>query len=343
MMAAITVSLPTLQIIAPVSNTPADVSFEALLMAAPAPAKPAAQTSPGTVSVSDTELGNATLIAPSNSLDPVMTAGLMPLNLQTDVSIPKEEYDALIPVELFAINAPVAIPIAPTPQPTFQLPSLKASSRNGVASMPVMAKLVTDGIKIDTGPHEVLHPIPDFPPLELPSPPTSLLSIAPVSFDPVNDAGFSIQTHIMQPFVERQLDLVRNTAWLNDLARDIALTGKATDHISFALLPEKLGRLDVDLATSQGALSVKLTASSDDAARIIAAAQPRLVEELRGQGVRIASTDVLCDGAQSHHQPQPQSQQKHPPYADNHRTEYSHPDGHQKRPKSPARPNGRFA
>ena len=109
--------------------------------------------------------------------------------------------------------------------------------------------------------------------------------------------------------VERQLDLARDSRWLDDLARDIVSVGERSDRLSFRLMPAQLGRLDVDVSTSDSGLSVRIATTSDAAAQIVTAAQPRLIDELRGQGVRIAGTEVSSGGTQS--QSQGQQHQQH--------------------------------
>jgi flagellar hook-length control protein FliK len=107
--------------------------------------------------------------------------------------------------------------------------------------------------------------------------------------------------------VERQLDLARDSRWLDALARDIVAVAETPDRLSFRLSPPQLGRLDVDLSASDNGLSVRMNASSEAATQIIAAAQPRLIDELRNQGVRVAEAQVSTG---SGGQPQGQNQQQ---------------------------------
>jgi flagellar hook-length control protein FliK len=93
-------------------------------------------------------------------------------------------------------------------------------------------------------------------------------------------------------FVELQLDLARDGRWLDQLANDIAAAATGDDQLSFRLVPERLGKLDVDLSRSETGMSVRMSASTDEARSVISAAQPRLVEELRSQGIRVAETQV---------------------------------------------------
>jgi flagellar hook-length control protein FliK len=107
--------------------------------------------------------------------------------------------------------------------------------------------------------------------------------------------------------VERQLDLARDSRWLDALARDIVAVAETPDRLSFRLSPPQLGRLDVDLSASDSGLSVRMNASSEAATQIIAAAQPRLIDELKNQGLRVAEAQVsTSNGGQSQGQNQQQ-------------------------------------
>ncbi len=108
--------------------------------------------------------------------------------------------------------------------------------------------------------------------------------------------------------VDRQLDLARDSRWLDALARDIVAVAEAPDRLSFRLSPPQLGQLDVDLSSSDSGLSVRMNASTEAAAHIVAAAQPRLIDELKSQGVRVAEAHVFTGGGGSQGQGQPQQQ-----------------------------------
>ena len=139
--------------------------------------------------------------------------------------------------------------------------------------------------------------------------------------------------------VERQLDLARDTRWLDELARDIVSVGERSDRLSFRLMPAQLGRLDVDVSTSDSGLSVRIATTSDAAAQIVTAAQPRLIDELKGQGVRIAGTEVSSGGTQSQGQGQ-QHQQQH---GAEHMIEYARRAFGAIDDTNLTRPSGRFA
>jgi Flagellar hook-length control protein FliK len=137
------------------------------------------------------------------------------------------------------------------------------------------------------------------------------------------------------PLTERYLDLARDSLWLDSLTRDIVAAGMDQDRLSFRLRPENLGRLDVDLAQMNGDLSVQITASTDDAAKIVAAAQPRLFEELRAQGIRVSGGDVTS----SHHQQSGQSLPGRPAAPIEHSTSSYEENDQSQTPRS----DGRFA
>lgn len=92
---------------------------------------------------------------------------------------------------------------------------------------------------------------------------------------------------------ERQLDLVRNEQWLGELARDIASSADDNHKLNFKLMPPQLGRLDVDLSRSHHGLSLTIRTETESAQAILTAAQPRLVEEMRAQGLKLADTQMF--------------------------------------------------
>jgi flagellar hook-length control protein FliK len=93
---------------------------------------------------------------------------------------------------------------------------------------------------------------------------------------------------------ERTLDLSSDDAWIEQLAADIAATKSASGDISFRLMPRHLGRLDVSMIAGDEGVSVKLDTQHEATATIVTAAQTRLADDLRQQGVRVADTQVTC-------------------------------------------------
>lgn len=95
-----------------------------------------------------------------------------------------------------------------------------------------------------------------------------------------------------QAVPEHWLDMHGDDAWIEQLAKDIAATKSATGDISFRLMPRHLGRLDVSMMQSEQGVSVHMDTQHEQTAAIVTAAQGRLVDELRQQGVRVAGADV---------------------------------------------------
>jgi flagellar hook-length control protein FliK len=97
--------------------------------------------------------------------------------------------------------------------------------------------------------------------------------------------------------IDRQLDLFRNEQWLGELAHDIASTSGDNNRLSFRLMPHQLGRLDVDVTRSHNGLSLAIHTESDSAQAILSAAQPRLADEIRAQGLKLADTQMFSGDA----------------------------------------------
>ncbi|AMU92071.1 hypothetical protein ATM17_23950 [Sphingopyxis macrogoltabida] len=107
-------------------------------------------------------------------------------------------------------------------------------------------------------------------------------------------AGAIAEAAAAAPVAERVLDLTSDDAWIEQLARDIAATKSQSGDISFRLMPRHLGRLDVAMRQDEGGVSLKLDTQHEATATVVHAAQGRLVEDLRQQGVRVAGAEVTC-------------------------------------------------
>lgn len=105
---------------------------------------------------------------------------------------------------------------------------------------------------------------------------------------------------------ERVLDMDSDGAWIDQLARDIAATKSDSGDISFRLMPRHLGRLDVAMQMGDEGVSLKMDTRHEATATIVTAAQGRLVEELRQQGVRVAGAEVTCTPGETGRQSQGQ-------------------------------------
>lgn len=113
---------------------------------------------------------------------------------------------------------------------------------------------------------------------------TGTVNASPVSAASAPEAAQAVPEH--------WLDMHGDDAWIEQLAKDIAATKSATGDISFRLMPRHLGRLDVSMMQSEQGVSVHMDTQHEQTAAIVTAAQSRLVDELRQQGVRVAGADV---------------------------------------------------
>ncbi|MBK7283563.1 MAG: flagellar hook-length control protein FliK [Sphingomonadales bacterium] len=62
-------------------------------------------------------------------------------------------------------------------------------------------------------------------------------------------------------------------------------------------MPHQLGRLEVDVSRSHNGLSLSIQTESDSAKAILSAAQPRLADEIRSQGIKLADTQMFSGDA----------------------------------------------
>ena len=118
----------------------------------------------------------------------------------------------------------------------------------------------------------------------------------------------------------RHLDLARDNQWLDRLARDISAAATQQGHLKFQLNPEHLGALTVEIANSAAGTAIRLTADTDQARNILADAQPRLLAEVRAQGLRVAESHVDLNqqgggSSASAQGQQRQSSEDHKPFA----------------------------
>ena len=118
----------------------------------------------------------------------------------------------------------------------------------------------------------------------------------------VADAAAPVQ------LAERVLNMDSDGAWIDQLARDIAATRSDSGDISFRLMPRHLGRLDVAMQMGDEGVALKMDTHHEATATIVTAAQGRLVEDLRQQGVRVAGAEVTCTPGEAGRQSQGQSQ-----------------------------------
>jgi flagellar hook-length control protein FliK len=145
--------------------------------------------------------------------------------------------------------------------------------------------------------------IPAAPPTPAPNPLVAVQAALATMGDATPDPAHAIAstndaatTPIAERVMGHQLDLARDSAWLDRLARDIAGSADSDGPMRFRLHPDTLGQMRVELSQSDRGTSVRLTVETETARSLVADAQPKLVAEARAQGVRIAETHVDLAG-----------------------------------------------
>lgn len=144
------------------------------------------------------------------------------------------------------------------------------------------------------------------------------------------------------PVAERVLDLASDDGWIDRLAADIAATKSQSGDISFRLMPRHLGRLDVAMLAGDEGVTLRLDTQHEATATIVAAAQGRLVDDLRQQGVRVAEAQVTHTPGESGRQSQ-QDQGRAPPQDAAHLIETATERAAPRDAETPADRRGRFA
>lgn len=171
------------------------------------------------------------------------------------------------------------------------------------APVAAMISIALDAIKSETAAETRI----DFGPGDL-ARPAAANGTSSISFNLGVQAGIlapapgaatqGLQIDPGQAAIDRQLDLSTASAWLDDLARDISAAVATREKLSFSLSPEHLGRMDVELSTSDAGVTVGFRSDNADARAIIAQAQPRLADELRNNGLRLADTQIFSGAGQ---------------------------------------------
>lgn len=113
------------------------------------------------------------------------------------------------------------------------------------------------------------------------------------------DAAVVQEGHGIDQTIDRHLDLARDQQWLDRLARDISQAATQPGQMKFHLNPQNLGALTVEIANTAVGTSIRMTTDTEQARTILADAQPRLIAEVRAQGLRIAEAHVDLNNQQS--------------------------------------------
>lgn len=206
----------------------------------------------------------------------------------TDSATMKEVAEAVLPTRL----APQVAADEPTSGPsTDDRAPVLADAAPGSATTDTPAQLIEPTAADSSGASTVAVPVPT------PAAPTSVTT--PDSGAVQTDATVADASAAQQQTIERHLDLARDTQWLDRLARDISRAADHQGHLKFQLNPEHLGALTVEIVNSAAGTAIRMSADTDQARQIIADAQPRLIAEVRAQGLRVAESHVDLNNQQS--------------------------------------------
>lgn len=245
------------------------------------------------------EVDGAKVAATATNTAPVSTgpesipaAGLQALPIKAAVPAGDVPVDASVPTEAASAQAAgVPAPAEPVEAETAVAVELPSAPKTGKPAPAASAAKAGDVQKPAPGAEKPAVAIDTI----LAPTPVHAARVAPVDIPAIQPA-IQVATGPSAPVdivADRQLDLVRNEQWLGELARDIADSSGDNQKLNFKLMPPQLGRLDVDLSRSHHGLSLTIRTETDSAQAILTAAQPRLVEEMRAQGVKLADTQMF--------------------------------------------------
>jgi flagellar hook-length control protein FliK len=116
---------------------------------------------------------------------------------------------------------------------------------------------------------------------------------------PVTPDASAVQAPLAPPPpAERQLDLIKDANWLGTVASDIAAARGKDGALTFRLLPNQLGRIDVSLTPGTSGMVLHIAAETDAARGLLAGGHPRLVAELSQSGVQVEKANYVTLSAQ---------------------------------------------
>lgn len=287
------------QAFAPATQTPAGSTPKS--DAGTAPIVPMPQAVPTTV----VEAAAATVAPLVTAPSPVATEaeGEDGKSIDPTITDSSDLIDALVVPTTSAAKKEVAEAVLPTrlaPQVAGDEPTSGLSTDDGApvladdapasATTDTTAQLIEPTAADTSGASTVSVPVPT------PAAPTS--STATDSGAVQADAAVADANASQQQTIDRHLDLARDTQWLDRLARDISRAADHQGHLKFQLNPEHLGALTVEIVNSAAGTAIRMSADTDQARQIIADAQPRLIAEVRAQGLRVAESHVDLNNQQ---------------------------------------------
>jgi hypothetical protein len=190
-------------------------------------------------------------------------------------------------------------PVACPEVPFFTLPRTEAPASNLPSSFSQFAELKSTQAIVKREPD--IASIVELPQKPIsPENPVSMIALLPTASEAAQPAAITQSTAPSEPVATGHLDLARDTLWLDQLTREIVAAASSDGRLKFRLSPETLGNLDVAISTQADGVNIQLQPSTEIAARILAAEQPKLTEELRQSGIKLVNSDLL-GGQQTGH------------------------------------------
>ena len=238
------------------------------------------QATPLPVSAPDALLPSVSDLQSTALLQPAVQAPVALVEARASGSVPATATAVLPAVAATAGFATVPATKSPT------LPEHRSAARSDIAvaapaDLLPPASPPTIGLTVSDGAHaEQAGGIADMLPLP---------GIAPTSSSPASFA--QLASAVGEPSLPL-LNLGDDNRWIASLAQDIAALQGDDGLLQFQLLPRHLGRIEVSVQTGADGVSVRVAAENAAAQSVLMAAQTRLVDDLRNNGVRIVAADI---------------------------------------------------
>lgn len=148
-------------------------------------------------------------------------------------------------------------------------------------------------------------PVPSAPRAEAPATAT-VLPIVATAVTLVSSSASAPSTPTPAPetsVLDRHVELVAGNSALDAITQDIVASAASTGRARFAVTPDTLGRVEIDMAQSASGITVHFATSSRTATDALVTAQPILTESAGAHGIRLAEVQVSTGGAGSDRQP----------------------------------------
>lgn len=271
------------------------------------------------------------------ALLPVSQPALPALAVSPAPALPPCSQPVPVPSAAFKRQAEVLMSAEALSPASVEVPSrLAAPERttlplvSTVAALPLLASLVSKDRKPNDDPTELPEPLFDLPKI-------AVLAVETVQrFSAAGPTASIVETPAptAHEFEQIAASALADDA-LDAISRDIAQTASSEGRAAFRINAQALGALDIRIERSDAVVSVGIRTQSEDSRAIVANAQGRLAEDMRGNGLRVGETQVSGDARTADRERQPGREP--PPRLVEH-AQFETP-----KPQPVATPSGRFA